>query len=239
MIETEIREHPKMKKFRNPMIETGLTGLRFLGGDSGGGSGGSNNDDPEVKGIYMWREPSGWEYNYIFKWNNMTQVAADWWTDTSWWQIDSWGLWRNSWTSIKKALPNTLTDAKKITMTWVLYVRKSTWTQDVLYWITDWSFANNSWMYFGWWNNGNAVDCWWSRLGTYTYTYTGEATFVYVCDLVNKIATVSSTWWTITPNTFTMTDTDITNIRSNTTTIEIRQNGTSTRIASIWIKVEF
>lgn len=203
----------------------------------------------KIKKIYIGTQqvrPATYEYSYDFMWKNMTQVANDGRQWTSWWNIDSNGLYRNAWNNPIYIQPSwmwtALSNATKLTIKIWYYVTKWTWTRDIWCSInsTSWYSEPRFWLYCWWLSSANSAYHPWSSWPQYefSYSYTWSTVFTEVWDFVNKTLTISSTDGnTITPNTFTLTDSMIATLKTHTY-ISIMQNWTYSKMQSIDIKIK-
>lgn len=192
----------------------------------------------KIQRILIWTQqvrPHVQVYEYTFKWNTMTQVANDWWLGTSWWNIDSNWLYRNSWTPLYITIPFSLATAKKITLyrSWIVV---SSWTADMSFNISSGISPrqHQTGVYCSYNSNNQIILA--GDQSSYTRSYSWETTFTYVVDLVNKSATLSFSNWTWTPSSWAITDAEISETKTYTY-ITLWQNWTP-RIWSIKITVE-
>ena len=188
----------------------------------------------EEKQIY----PAGWTYSYDFQWKTKSQIFSDGW-ETQQWIIncDSDWLYCTNW-RISIPMPWNYDKAKKIKFEYVGILWNS-WTQDVATCTTSvktWeqnyilnynTYSPNSSTFGVWWTGNNYI----VTVPNTTYAWN------MVVDIINKTCTITFTQWISYTNTINITDSQITNIKTNKY-ISIFMNWSYPRTKSIKLTVE-
>lgn len=183
-----------------------------------------------------------YEYSYDFRNKTASQVTNDWWIlSRGSLQINTNGLYSsgsvNEINLLSNKLNTVLATAKKITYH-VLW-RHGSWTADLNCQITTWLYPNQSkstWVYNSY-SSYNSYTYWWTSTSfTHTPT-TWVLEYTYELDLVAKTMTLTYQQWSSSIFTNTMSDTAITNIRTNNY-IRLILNWSNEAISKIDILVE-
>lgn len=179
-----------------------------------------------------------YKYSYSFMWKTITNLANDGWQATSWWTIDSYWLYRNSWTPMYIQLPFSASTASKITLTSTVRIKKWSGTLDCLVALADSSLGNETWNYvWGLANNWSSM-IYAATSTTYTHDYTWVTTWTYVINLDSKTVSISySDGVSTSPSSASLTDAQVGSIRT-CNYLKLMQNWTYDRIQSVWLVVE-
>lgn len=174
-----------------------------------------------LKNAYIWEV---YEYAYDFRNKSSTQVTNDGWELTRgtlalnsnglYWTSSSWNELYIQLTKMNTALAN----AKKITMT-LLGKHWNSWDTGNSFMCAQWKYPNASkytWLYYNF-GSGNVYFYWGTSI-YFTQTQAvswGVCEYTYVVDLVWKTATLTFIQWSTNTYTHSISDSDITNIRTN------------------------
>lgn len=159
--------------------------------------------------------PATFEFSYDFRNKTATDLSNDWWTNTSWVMVNSYGVTNSSWKEILLTIPQSLANANKITFESQYYDSWGSAVWTAWAWIWD--------MLFQYIDNSNFVvnaPRWEIVRTSYSHSVWYK-TYKSELDLVNKTWVFSWDYsWTS-----TLTDSDVTALRNaNQLRVVIQQN---------------
>lgn len=156
---------------------------------------------------------------YDFRWKTKSQVTADWWNlqteasiDSTYWLTST--TWGTNWYILPTAVSSS---TNKITL--VRGILSPGW---IGLYITDNNRNYQSWNFIDASGNTVQIYCAWNRYD-YTWTLSQDMVVTTVIDLDNKSITTQISWvsWTY---THTITDSEVSIIRSSSTRFRIALN---------------
>ena len=167
-----------------------------------------------LKNAFIWEYH---EYSYTFQWKTIDQVYADGWTKV-WNQtpsIDSTWLTTN-YAVLYCPLQFTFANSNKVVME-VNCKLASSWSSDFVVWT---SSSANSWVnicqVYNSYNNYNDLVIGGNSKWNFSHSSNWIVTYTWTLDLEWKTATlVYSDGTTASPSSWSITDTEVTNIRTN------------------------
>ena len=198
----------------------------------------------ELKNAYIWEV---YEYSYDFRNKTLAQIQTDWW---NMFMNSSYAIFNSNWlnTSNKEYsvmakienLNNIISQSKKITLSFTGAITNTFWGRLSLYNVaTSSSRSGVSWPFASNWATSIQTSIYWTNY-TDTRTVNSIMTVTTVLDFTAK------TWNTTATDGYsrsgTLTDTQISNIKSNSNwfyvSAWITGSNTSWGLTSIYVKIE-
>ena len=185
--------------------------------------------------VYIWTNT--YEYSYDFRGKTTSQVTAEWFTIKEWnFTINSNGVTSSSSSGrvlLHKTVSNVAT-AKKIILNNTFVLGSS--ATGCSFRLTNNNRTYTSWIQLTVSTNNYEFHIWWDKVATLSWMSAGTYTWTTVLDLENKIATFSVSWKAT--QTYTITDTQVNNIRNYDTLVELQCWNSSCTISNISVTIE-